>query len=126
TEDCPGLTMHTPLLPSKVWFCLSFSFVLFVSFEVPSAAAEPTYWQDIRPVLRKNCTVCHSVRNLKELDVSGGLALDSYEAILKGAKQPVIEPGKSAGSLLIKRVTSSDEEKRMPLAAPPLPAETIA
>src|SRR5205823_4474942 len=64
--------------------------------------------------------------NLKELDVSGGLALDSYEAILKGTKERVVQPGKSADSLLIQRVTSTDEEKRMPLAAPPLPAEIVA
>src|SRR5690349_13091534 len=80
---------------------------LFVFIVANSSAAEPTYWQDIRPVLRKNCTVCHSVRNLKELEVSGGLALDSYEAIRRGAKQPVIQPGKSAESLLIKLVTST-------------------
>ena len=61
-------------------------FVCFVCFVVPLRAAEPTYWQDVRPVLRKHCTVCHSKRNLDEVEVSGGLALDSYEAILKGAK----------------------------------------
>ena len=43
---------------------------------VPAApAAEPTYWQDVRPALRKHCTVCHSVKNLSEVDLSGGLAL---------------------------------------------------
>src|SRR2546423_14831812 len=86
---------------------------LFVFFVANSSAAEPTYWQDVRPVLRKHCTVCHSVRNLKELDVSGGLALDSYEAILKGAKDRVIQPGKSAASLLIQRVASTAEENPM-------------
>src|SRR5205807_2316573 len=29
-----------------------------------SASAEPTYWQDVRPILRKSCTVCHNPRNL--------------------------------------------------------------
>src|SRR5262245_18410503 len=100
-------------------------FVLFVLFVVDLRAGEPTYWQDVRPVLRKYCTVCHSARNLKELDVSGGLALDSYEAVLKGSKQPVVHAGKSAESELVKLVTTDDAQKRMPLSAPPLPTETI-
>src|SRR5207249_3882254 len=81
---------------------------------------------DIRPVLRKNCTVCHSAKNLKELDVSGGLALDSYAAIHKGSKHPVIEPGKSGPSILVQRITTDDDDKRMPLAATPLSPENIA
>ncbi len=85
----------------------------------------PTYWQDIRPVFRKHCTVCHSTKNLGELDVSGGLALDSYAAALKGARQPVIHPGKSAESRLVKLITSDNPKRRMPLDAPPLPKETI-
>lgn len=39
------------------------------------SAADPTNWQDVRPVLRKNCTVCHSERRLDELDVSAAVKL---------------------------------------------------
>ena len=67
----------------------------FVCFVVNASAAEPTYWQDVRPVLRKNCTACHNAKHLRDLDVSGGLALDTYEAVLKGGKQLVIHPGKA-------------------------------
>jgi Tol biopolymer transport system component len=88
-------------------------------------AAEPTYWGDVRPVLRKNCTACHNARHLADADVSGGLALDSYEAVLRGAKESVVRVGKSADSRLIRAVTTADSEKRMPLAATPLPPETI-
>jgi hypothetical protein len=91
-----------------------------------ASAAEPTYWQDVRPVLRKHCTACHNAKHVADLDVSGGLALDSYAAVLKGAKAPVIHVGKSADSPLIKLVVTDDEEKRMPLAGKPLPPETIA
>lgn len=100
-----------------------------VSYAPASAGppADPTYWQDIRPILRKHCSVCHSTRNLKELDVSGGLALDSYAAIRKGTGQhPVLEPGRSGASILVQRVTSEDEEKRMPLGTTPLKPEVIA
>src|SRR5438477_12369344 len=82
-----------------------------------SSAAEPTYWADVRPLLRRNCTVCHSVRTLKEPDVSGGLALDSYAAVLKGAKAAVVVPGKPDESELLRRLHIKDAAKRMPLDA---------
>src|SRR5215207_849303 len=85
------------------------------------AAAEPTYWGDVRPVLRKYCTVCHSTRNLAEHDVSGGLALDTYDTVLKQLKA-----GRSADSQLVKLVVTADTDKRMPLAAAPLPSEHVA
>jgi DNA-binding beta-propeller fold protein YncE len=88
--------------------------------------AAPTYWQDVRPVLRRNCTVCHSVRNLREPEVSGGLALDSYEAILKGAKNMIVHVGQSAASPLVERIVTADTEKRMPLGALPLSPQSIA
>jgi WD40 repeat protein len=94
----------------------------------PSMAAppaEPTYWQDVRSILRKNCTVCHSAKHLKEADVSGGLALDTYEAIRRGSKNPVVHPGKSADSLLVKMLLLTNDDKRMPLGASPVPAESI-
>ena len=107
----------------QIAFALVYS--LLAASPAMAAAPAPTYWQDIRPILRKNCTACHNKRNIKEPDVSGGLALDSYEAITKGRKQPVIEAGKSQQSLLIKMVTSTDDDKRMPLGATPLSAEAI-
>jgi WD40 repeat protein len=89
----------------------------------PVQEKELTYWQDIQPVLRKNCAYCHAVRHLKKPDVSGGLALDSYEAILKGAKHPVLKVGASKDSLMVHLMTTSDKKKRMPLDGAPLAAE---
>jgi WD40 repeat protein len=91
-----------------------------------AAAAEPTYWQDVRPVLRKNCTACHNTKKIKEVDVSGGLALDSYQAILQGSKHKVVHAGNSGDSPLIQLLVTADTDKRMPLAATPLPEESIA
>lgn len=92
------------------------------------AAAEVTYWQDVRPVLRKSCTVCHNPRMLKEPDISGGLTLDSYAAVLRWAakKKDLVTPGKSADSLLYQVVVTTDTDKRMPLGASALPAEAVA
>src|SRR5205814_432847 len=72
-----------PMQPSLRIHALVPLAILIVSAAVAerAPAADPTYWQDVRPALRKHCTVCHSAKNLKELDVSGGLALDTYEAV---------------------------------------------
>jgi WD40 repeat protein len=91
-----------------------------------AVAQQPTYWQDVRPIFRKHCTVCHSAKNVKEVDVSGGLALDSFEAVRKGTKHTVVTPGKSDDSILVQLITATDKSKRMPLDAPALPAESIA
>jgi DNA-binding beta-propeller fold protein YncE len=89
------------------------------------AQTAPTYWQDIRPVFRKHCTVCHSAKNLNEPDVSGGLVLDSYGAALKGSERKVIQVGQSGESPLVKLLVSENVKRRMPLDAPPLPMESI-
>jgi WD40 repeat protein len=89
------------------------------------AADAPTYWPDVRQIFRKHCTVCHSARNLKEVDVSGGFTLETYEAILKNPTRQLVKPGKSADSLIVRLVSTDDAEKRMPLGANPLPKEAI-
>jgi WD domain, G-beta repeat/Planctomycete cytochrome C len=89
-------------------------------------AADPTYWADVRPILRKHCTVCHNERKLDEPDVSGGLALNTPELIRKGGKVPVLKIGKPDESLLITLLKSKDLKRRMPLDADPLEAEPIA
>ncbi len=117
--------MRQPSL-RKPLFALLFSLCSLCLCGESSSAAEPTYWQDVRPVLRKNCTACHNARHVRDLDVSGGLALDTYESVLKGGKTAVIQVGKSADSPLIKAVITVDTEKRMPLAATPLTPDAIA
>jgi WD40 repeat protein len=73
--------------------------------------------------LRRHCTVCHSTKNLKEIEVSGGIALDKFAA-LRDAK--LLQPGKSGESLLVKVLVHKDEEKRMPKDSEPLPEAAIA
>ena len=89
------------------------------------AQTAPTYWQDIHPVFRKHCTVCHNTRYRAKVDVSGGLALDTYEMTMKGSKQPVVVAKQADKSTLLHYLTTSDVKKRMPLDADPLPKETI-
>jgi hypothetical protein len=104
--------------------CSRLLFVFFVCFVVaPASAADPTYWQDVRPLLRKNCTVCHNPRQASEPEISGGLTLDTYQAVLKWSskKKSLLTPGKSGESLLYQVVVTTDTDKRMPLGAKPLP-----
>jgi WD40 repeat protein len=101
--------------------------VLIVTSNACAQAApkDPTYWQDIRPIFRKHCTVCHGSRYLKKPDVSGGLALDTYAVALKGSTHAVITPGKSADSVLVQVITTADLKKRMPLDGDALPRDAI-
>src|SRR5438045_1983698 len=80
TADCcePHVARPTDCLPSNPMNRLASLLLLIGSCTIAESAvraADPTYWQDVRPVLRKHCTVCHNQRNLKEVDVSGGIAL---------------------------------------------------
>ena len=73
------------------------SFTALCTLSAASFAADPTYWQDVRPILRKHCIVCHSERRIEEVDVSAGLSLDKPENIKKGVKNgkvPVLVAGK--------------------------------
>jgi WD40 repeat protein len=82
----------------------------------------PTFERDIKPLFAKRCTVCHNARKLDDPDVSAGLALDSYEAVLKGtAEHKVVIPGRSGESELSSRLVDPDEDRRMPLSDKPLP-----
>lgn len=100
-----------------------------ILFALPISAmaqsADLTYWQDIRPIFRKHCTACHSAKNIREIEVSGGLALDTFDATKKGSKRTVISPGKSDKSLLYELLVTSDVKKRMPLDTDPLSKEKI-
>lgn len=88
------------------------------SAEAPS----PTYERDVRPLLTQHCTVCHNAKKQGDLDVSGGLALDSLEAVLAGTKdRKIVVPGSATKSEIFLRCESQDEDERMPLFDKPLP-----
>jgi len=87
-------------------------------------AAESTirFNEDIRPLLNANCAKCHG--GVKE---AGGLDLLFRDLALKGGKSglPAIVPGKSEESELIARLTTADEDDRMPKKADPLNPKQI-
>src|SRR5579862_3005470 len=104
------------------------TFTMIILAGIPASAVaqtDPTYWQDIRPILRKHCTACHATKHVNKIDVSGGLALDTFEAAKKGSKRSVITPGKSAKSVLYQMLVTEDVATRMPLDAEPLSQDKI-
>src|SRR5947209_1965810 len=73
---------------------------------------------DIVPLLKARCAECHTSGKYK-----GSLSLDTRADALKAK---VVVPGKSAASEMIKRVTSTDKDVRMPPKGEPLTAKQIA
>ena len=92
---------------------------------------QPATYQSILPVLRSRCIVCHSESNLSNTLVSGGLALDSFGAIIRGSatsKGPrsIVIPRKSIDSEIVKRLLATSPSKMMPKGGPPLSPAQIA
>lgn len=81
---------------------------------VPPAPTEIDFNRDVRPILARRCLVCHGPdQSTRE----AGLRLDVRESATADRGDlggPVIVPGDSASSLLIKRVSADDPDDRMP------------
>ncbi len=78
--------------------------------------------RDVKPIFAKHCAACHGPEKQKS-----SLRLDRRAYALTGGDGgPVIVPGKSANSSLIKHVTSADPDVRMPPKGPRLTAAEIA
>nr|MDQ3349282.1 PSD1 and planctomycete cytochrome C domain-containing protein [Acidobacteriota bacterium] len=90
---------------------------------IPSAAQERVdFTRDIQPIFETHCAECHGPKKGR-----ARLRLHAPEFIRKGGESgPLIVPGKSHDSLLIRRVFGLDGEDQMPLDADPLPAEALA
>jgi hypothetical protein len=98
-------------------FCLS-SFCLI--FTVSGIAAD--FDREIRPLLQKHCIECHGEKKQK-----GELRLDAKVHVFKGGHDgPAILAGKPAASPLFQRISSADDDERMPPKGEPLSAAQIA
>ena len=114
---------------SKSGLVASALVILALMPSAPAAAqekAEPTYEKDLRPLFKKHCTACHNQRKLADSDISGGLALDSYEAIQSARQRKAALFSGGAKSILIQKLSAQDEEKRMPQGGAALVATDIA
>lgn len=89
----------------------------FPAYETP----EEFFESRVRPLLVANCYECHTSAE------SGGLRVDSREALLKGGNSgAAIVPNQPEASLLIQAVTYSHSRLKMPKGKPKLKDEDIA
>ena len=78
--------------------------------------------RDVWPILAENCFECHGPETRE-----GKLRLDSREMTFAGGLHgPAFKKGKSGQSLIVKRISSTDVEKRMPQDSPALSKKEIA
>jgi ankyrin repeat protein len=76
----------------------------------PAATTKVDYDKDVRPLLAQNCYSCHG-----DTVQQSGLRLDLRQNALRGGDYgPVIIPGKSSDSKLIKRLVDGDGGMQMP------------
>jgi hypothetical protein len=97
-------------------------FKFFVAVAVACSAATARcdgvdFAHDVLPLLNERCVKCHANGTYK-----ASLSFDTREALLDSE---VVERGNSGASALIERVTSDDEESRMPPEGPALTAAEI-
>ncbi len=75
-----------------------------------SWAADDTFEAQVRPLLLKHCVSCHGPDKQK-----AGLRLDTKAGWQAGGENgPAILPGRPDQSLVIRAITSTDADKRMP------------
>ena len=76
-------------------------------------AAEPSFYRDVQPILRKNCVGCH-----QPAAKTSGLDLTSYESFRTGGK-------KGPGFELAVKYMTGEMKPPMPLGGPPMPPAEI-
>src|SRR5262249_48748397 len=87
----------------------------------PKAGGTVDFARDIQPILAAKCLSCHDTAKER-----GGLRLDDGELAMKGGDSgPVMVPGKSGESRLVKLVAGLDPELKMPPKGTGLSREEI-
>lgn len=100
---------------------MTYRLALILALTAATAAAAPKFEKDIRPLLEARCTTCHGALKQK-----GKLRLDAGVLLLKGGREgAAVVPGDAEASLLIERITATDESERMPPEGKPMPAADV-
>ena len=88
---------------------------------LPAQAVD--FSHEVVPILRAKCGKCHTGSQRQ-----GGFSLNDRETVLAGGDSgtPGLVAGDAAGSELIRRITSTDPDLRMPSEGEALPAEAVA
>ncbi len=90
---------------------------------VPLKPGDVSFASDVVPILLAQCVNCHG-----QEDPEANYRMTSLESLIRGGRTgPAIVAGKSADSLLVKKLRGEGiEGQRMPLGKDPLPADQIA
>src|SRR5688500_2974801 len=85
--------------------------LLILALPPSGAAAEIDFSHDIAPLLKKHCGECHTGSQKK-----GGFSLNTRETLLAGGESgdPAVVAGKVARGVLLERLTTADNDLRMP------------
>jgi len=94
--------------------------IVAVVFGSLAHAGSPSFQGDVLPILEQNCFECHGPGQTK-----GGLSLTSADSAALGGDsgRALYEPGDSAGSHILERVTASDADRMPPKGEPLTDAE---
>lgn len=118
------IRLPTILMQFRTPLVLALSLWVDAAANMAVAAEDPIgqFEQEVRPILEEHCFECHGPDKQK-----GGLRLDLKSGMLEGGDsgEPVVIPGKSNDSPLVKIVSTSDPHERMPPKGEPLKAEQI-
>jgi hypothetical protein len=90
----------------------------------PVATSTPvSFSKDLAPILAKKCVACHGPEKSK-----GHFRLDSFDWLMKAgeSKSAPVVANQPAQSEVVRRITATDEDDRMPQKDDPLPATQIA
>ncbi len=100
----------------------SLALLWFVLTAAALAQDDVDYLRQVKPMLQARCFACHGA-----LKQEGGLRLDTAALAAKGGDSgSSFKAGDTTASLLIKRVSTTDEAERMPPEGEPLTKAQIA
>lgn len=100
-------------MPSTTLRKICFPWLLIPIFASVSAA-EVDFARDIQPILNENCVECHG--GVKAAGDVSFVYEDRVINFIGDSGVPIVSPGKPDDSELIYRITTSDEDDRMPPA----------
>jgi mono/diheme cytochrome c family protein len=113
TLVCPPVFVSTAILIAATWSTVR-------AQQTSSSPNATVFDQTIQPILKKNCSACHSAGNL-----SGGLNIASFDTVLAGGKHgSAVIPGSSKESLLVQYIRG-EKTPKMPMGGA-LDEKTIA
>ncbi len=107
---------------SALGFLLASSLSLAAELNLPPPlAVQVDYVKDVKPLLKKHCYECHG-----DGKQQSGLRLDLRQNALRGGDYgPVIVPGKSAESKMVRKLVDGDGGDQMPPEGEPLTVAEI-